>query len=128
MCCKVFPIAETGKADFGLCPHACLESGCSIHAARPDVCREFFCLWRLDASLGAEWKPDIAGFVLHDPAPWSLLMSCDIDRPDAWLREPYASRIRQWAVELQRRQMMMGRRCGNRTVMMLRDSEIEIDA
>ncbi len=127
MCCKVFPIPETGKDDFALCPHAREGEGCGKHDERPDVCREFFCTWRLDASLDDAWKPDVAGFVLHDPAPWSLLMSCDVDDPEAWRREPYESQVRQWAVEMQRRQLLMGRRCGGKTTVMLRDREIVLD-
>lgn len=127
MCCKVFPIPETGKPDYGLCPHAREGVGCDDHAGRPDVCREFQCLWRVDASLGEDWKPDVAGFVLHDPSPWTLLVSCDVDRPDAWRLDPYGSQIQEWAVELQRRQMLMGRRLGGRTRLMLRDREVDLD-
>lgn len=127
LCCKVFPIPETGKADFALCPQSRPGAGCAIHPSRPATCREFFCLWRLDASLGEEWKPSVAGFVLHDPLPWTLLISCDIDNPDAWRREPYASQISDWAVELQRRQMLMGRRVGGETFVVLRDREVGLD-
>ena len=127
MCCKVFPIPETGKPEFGLCPQAREGEGCAAHDARPGVCRDFFCAWRLDASLDDSWRPDVAGFVLHDPAPWSLLVSCDIENPDAWRREPYESQVRQWAAEMQRRQLLMGRRCGERTTVMLKDREIDLD-
>jgi hypothetical protein len=127
LCCKVFPIPETGKSDFALCPSARPPHGCSIHAARPDTCRDFFCLWRLDGSLGEEWKPSVAGFVLHDPSPWALLISCDVDNPEACRREPYDGQIRDWAVEMQRRQLLMGRRVGAKTYVVLRDREVELD-
>jgi hypothetical protein len=127
MCCKVFPIPETGKQDFALCPQARREEGCANHDARPETCREFFCLWRLDASLGDDWKPSVAGFVLHDPAPWTLLVSGDVDDPEARHREPYASQIRQWALELKRRQMLMGARCGDATRLLLGDREVDLN-
>jgi hypothetical protein len=125
-CCKVFPIPETGKPDYGLCANAGAK-GCSDYDNRPDVCREFFCMWRHDASLGDEWKPSVAGFVLHDPAPWTLLISSDVDRPDARHREPYQSQIRDWVAECQRRQMMMGARVGPRATLLLKDREIDLD-
>ena len=128
LCCKVFPIPETGKTDFGLCPHAREHLGCDIHLKRPDTCRQFFCIWRLDASLGDEWRPDVAGFVLHDPAPFALLISCDDENPDAWRREPYESQIREWAVDIQRRGLLMGARAGDKTKVLLRDREIDLNA
>ena len=127
MCCKVFPIPETGKDDFALCPHARVGEGCGNYDSRPETCREFFCLWRLDGSLEDDWKPSVAGFVLHDPAPWTLLVSGDVYDPDARQREPYASQIRQWAFELKRRQMLMGARCGDTTRLLLGDREVDLD-
>ena len=46
---------------------------------------------------------------------------------NAWRREPYASQISDWAVELQRRQMLMGRRVGGETFVVLRDREVGLD-
>ena len=126
LCCKVFPIPETGKNDDGWCPHLDPATGCSIHADRPKPCREFFCIWRYDASLGDEWKPCNAGFVLHDPAPFELLITEDVDRPDAWRREPYESEFRFWARDIAGRQRFVGVRRGERTVLLLKDGEVEL--
>jgi len=128
MCCKVFPIPETQKPPYGLCGRARPGGGCADYAGRPDVCREFFCLWRLDGSLSDAWRPDVAGFALHDPEPWGLLISCDVDQPDAWRRPPYGETIRAWVAEAQRRQIMVGARAGARLLLLLRDREIELDA
>ena len=127
MCCVVFPVPEAGKPDYEACPHASAGEGCAHYETRPEVCRDFFCGWRLDPTLGDEWKPSVAGFVLHDPPPWSLLVSCDVAAPDAWRREPYVSRIRAWVAELQRRQGLAGARAGDCTRLLLKDREIEID-
>ncbi len=127
MCCKVIPVAEAGKSGFELCGRA-RHDGCATYLTRPDACREFFCMWRLDASLDDAWKPSVAGFVLHDPAPFALLVSCDADQPDAWRREPYGSRIRHWAADIQRRGLLMAARAGARTILLLRDREIALDA
>ena len=47
-CCKVLEITEFAKAAGKLCEH-CLNSGsggCGIYAARPQVCRDYECLWK----------------------------------------------------------------------------------
>jgi hypothetical protein len=126
MCCKVFPIPETGKADYENCPHLVPGVGCGIYETRPQTCRDFFCMWRFDASLDEAWKPSNAGFVLHDPPPWALIASHDVDAPDAWRREPYQSQIREWALELGRGQHLVGVRAGDRTTLLVRNGEVEL--
>ena len=127
LCCKVFPIPETGKADFAPCPHLDPETGCRDYDARPQACREFACLWLLDPSLPEAWKPCEAGFVLHDPAPWALLASVDVDWPDAWRREPYHGQLQAWAREFAQGQHLVGVRTGARMRLLLRDREMELD-
>lgn len=34
-----------GKPGYSPCPHVC-GSGCSVYEDRPDVCRDYVCLWR----------------------------------------------------------------------------------
>ena len=126
LCCKVFPIPETGKSDDGWCPRLDPATGCKAHGARPAACREFFCTWRYDASLGDEWKPCVAGFVLHDPPPFELLVTEDVDRPDAWRREPYEADFRHWARDIASRQRFVGVRRGERTVLMTKTGEVEL--
>lgn len=126
LCCKVFPIPEIGKRGESWCPHLDPETGCTIHADRPKPCREFFCLWRYDASLGEEWKPCNAGFVLHDPPPFALLITEDVDNPDAWRREPYQSEFHAFARGLVSNQYFVGYRRGERTMLLLRDGEVEL--
>jgi hypothetical protein len=97
MCCRVFPIPEADKPNTDWCANLQIGKGCRIYERRPEPCRAFHCLWLLDDSLGEEWRPDIAGFVLSDPDPWALLVTNDPDNPQAWRREPFEARIRTWA-------------------------------
>src|SRR3977135_545867 len=64
MCCKVYAIRELNKRAGQMCVHAERGCGCKIYDNRPDVCRSFYCMWRVDATLGPEWKPETARFVV----------------------------------------------------------------
>lgn len=127
LCCKVFPIREVGKVGFAHCDNLEPGVGCRIYETRPQTCREFFCLWMLDASLGEEWQPCRAGFVLHDPVPYALLASVDVERPDSWRQEPYVADFRIWAHALTQGQHLVGVRCGDHTTLLIKDREIDID-
>ncbi len=128
MCCKVFPIPEADKPHTGWCPHLDLATGCTRYETRPETCRKFFCAWLHDKGLCAAWRPDKAGFVLSDPDPWALLVTCDPDHPHIWRREPYESCIRAWADEAGRRGLITGVREGERLCIILRDRDVEVDA
>jgi Fe-S-cluster containining protein len=99
MCCKVYAIRELNKPAGQWCVHAQRGSGCTIYDKRPDTCRLFHCMWLVDATLGPEWKPEKAHFVValdllgHE----ALTISLDPGRPDAWKKEPYYSTIKAWA-------------------------------
>src|SRR5258706_4334883 len=45
-----------------LCVH-CTAEGCSIYAARPDVCQSWFCAWRRVADLPDHLSPDRCGLL-----------------------------------------------------------------
>jgi hypothetical protein len=62
------------------CPHL-TGSGCGIYAARPPVCREFLCGWRLFEEMGDSWRPDLSGVLAMRWAPDQL--------PVAWRSTPY---------------------------------------
>ena len=124
-CCKVFPIAEIGKEGFESCGFL-TDEGCRIYAERPQRCRDFFCHWRLEPGLDLDWKPEACGFVLHDPPPFALLASVDPDRPEAWRQEPYYSQLRDWAQDLAEGQHLCAVRVGERTLLLLKDREVEI--
>lgn len=49
-----------------MCVHS--DQGCSIYAERPQVCREYVCLWREEEFGEAEDRPDLLGLMLDVPA------------------------------------------------------------
>lgn len=97
MCCKVFSVPELNKPAGRWCVNARAGTGCVIHDARPTSCRMFQCLWLSSSSLGDEWKPERAKFVVAVEANGALQIMCDAAQPTAWRREPYESQIRRWA-------------------------------
>jgi hypothetical protein len=64
LCCKIYAIRELNKPAGRWCVHAERDRGCKIYNERPDTCRGFYCMWRVDATLGPEWKPETAHFVV----------------------------------------------------------------
>jgi hypothetical protein len=62
------------------CPHLA-GAGCGIYAARPDVCQQFLCGWRLFEELDDGWRPDLSGVLAMRKAPPEL--------PAAWQSAPY---------------------------------------
>lgn len=98
LCCKVLLIRELAKPMGRWCAHCNPGRGCAIHAARPQECRDFFCLWMVDPRLGPEWKPEKAKFVVtNDRTGINLMIRCDPGFPQAWRQEPYHAVIRGWA-------------------------------
>lgn len=59
------PISTQGlvKAAQTLCPHVIVNRGCSIYETRPNVCRTWHCLWRRDAQMPDELRPDRSGII-----------------------------------------------------------------
>jgi Fe-S-cluster containining protein len=100
LCCKLYPVRELRKPAGQWCVHTA-RGGCAIHADRPRTCRRFFCSWLLDASLGPEWKPETARFVLApDPLQQALIVTVDPGMPLAWKRPPYYERLKQLSESL----------------------------
>jgi hypothetical protein len=99
MCCMVYTIRELNKPAGRWCVHAGRGRGCGIYAERPDTCRQFVCMWLADPTLGPEWKPEQAHFVVAlDLLGYEALTIAPAPhRPDAWKKEPYYSTIKGWA-------------------------------
>jgi hypothetical protein len=98
LCCKVLGIAELEKPKGRWCPHCAVGRGCGAYEDRPRECRTFNCLWLLRETLGPEWRPDRAKFVLCPTEDNStLLVHVDPGAPDAWRRAPYHATLRQWS-------------------------------
>ena len=81
-CCVVLKIAtpELHKKARMPCPHLS-TSGCGVYAARPVVCQQFLCGWRLFEGLSDDWRPDLSGVLILRNAPDEL--------PTAWRHAPY---------------------------------------
>jgi hypothetical protein len=105
LCCKIFAVPEVESPRSVLCGHCVAGEGCSIHHARPAICREFFCNWLLIETLGPEWQPERAGLVLQSVAlpggHQGLAIHVDPDVPDRWRAQPYYGRIKAWAAKAQ---------------------------
>jgi len=121
LCCKVMGVAEVQKAPGVWCRHFARGSGCGIYAARPASCRAFHCEWLMSGTLGPEWKPDKARFVLSwEQEKQKLSIVVDPSQPTAWKREPYFSKIRQWAER--------GREDGTEVMVCINDRRIAVFA
>ena len=95
MCCKLIEVVALDKPQFSWCTHCTPGKGCGIYAARPSECAKFFCGWMGDATLGDEWRPDRAKFVItFEPGTGSVFLACDPSSPGAWRREPYYAGIK----------------------------------
>lgn len=101
LCCKVYPVpAVENKAANVWCRHCKPGQGCGIWQTRPQFCREFFCHWIQDMSLGAEWQPSISKFVMNNEDDKRFAVICDPGHPRAWAREPYGATLRALAARL----------------------------
>ena len=98
LCCKIMGVTALAKPAGRWCRHFGKATGCAIYGERPDDCRVFNCLWLLTDALGPEWKPTVAGFVLHSEAGGTrLIVECDPARPHDWRRAPYEAALRRWS-------------------------------
>lgn len=66
VCCHALPINEPDfqKDAETLCRHHDGRA-CTIYQTRYQVCRTFYCGWRLVPELGPAWRPDRSGVVLQ---------------------------------------------------------------
>lgn len=127
LCCKVLGIAALDKPLGKWCPHCAIGRGCKIYEARPGECRTFDCLWLQRETLGPEWRPDRAKFVLcPTPDNSTLVVQVDPGAPDAWRRAPYHAVLRQWsrAANEARRQLIV--MVGSRATVVLPDRDVPL--
>jgi hypothetical protein len=61
MCCWLFPLIE--KPARSWCCHS-KPDGCDCYKRRPQVCREYRCLYLVDHTLPDTWRPDRSGIII----------------------------------------------------------------
>jgi hypothetical protein len=88
LCCIALRVDELGKLAGEPCPKLGPNGGCTIHASRPPVCREYHCHW-LEGGLEAGDRPDrIGGIVDFAPGGVALHMAIVEARPGAFDASP----------------------------------------
>jgi hypothetical protein len=93
LCCKLLVVAELDKPQNIWCRHLKMGTGCGIYATRPESCREFYCRWMEDATLGPEWKPSKSKMMLAHLAEHQLSVHVDPGATGVWRKEPYFSHL-----------------------------------
>ncbi len=96
-CCFIAEIRPLDKPAHAWCRHNAPGGGCSIHASRPDVCRNFQCIWTFAALLDDRWRPDNCRFMMRSGPAEELVIEVHPDFPDAWKQEPFFGQIKTWA-------------------------------
>ncbi len=85
MCCTALEIVELKKPAGPACPNCILSGGCTIYADRPQVCRDFECLWLVGRDLPANMRPDRIGTLfMEDDETEEYRAVCAPERPLAW--------------------------------------------
>jgi hypothetical protein len=89
-------IEELAKPAGSWCSRCAPGHGCRNYRDRPRECRDFSCLWLVDARFGSHWKPDRSKIVLTT-SPDGLEARCDPGFPLAWRSEPFRTELRNLA-------------------------------
>ena len=91
-CCRVYNIPKFNKPAGKWCEHCAIGQGCKIYDDRPDVCRDFECLWLQSQSipgavLGPELRPDRCKVVFAPSTNANYISATTMPgAPDAWRR------------------------------------------
>jgi len=69
VCCKIPFIDDEAlqKPPGALCVNFDKVAGCKIYRTRPQVCRDYYCGWRMMPNLDDDWRPDKSGVFITDP-------------------------------------------------------------
>jgi hypothetical protein len=70
-CCVVPSIStELFYKPVGIACQHCVSASCAIYEERPQLCRDFHCVWRSMPALDESWRPDLSGvMILWGTAP-----------------------------------------------------------
>jgi hypothetical protein len=98
LCCKLLVVEAMRKPVNKWCQHCVIGRGCGVYETRPEECRDFFCGFLTLPHLGEEWRPSNSKFIVGIEAGGnSIFLNVDPTRPDVWKKEPFYSRLKEWA-------------------------------
>ena len=127
MCCKLPAVDVLGKPGGVWCKEARPGKGCSIYGQRPQVCRDFQCMYLLDQNLGPEWQPSVCKFILYMMPDNKLAVLTDTGYPNAWRDRKYYPSLKQLAATLLDRGCITIVMSGATRFVMLPDRDERID-
>lgn len=96
LCCRLPEIEAFSKPADAWCVNCAAGQGCAIYEDRPQLCRDFLCLWMTEKDLGPEWEPSVANMMVYRQGP-QVTVLVDPAHSAIWNSEPYAAQLRQWA-------------------------------
>lgn len=127
LCCRVLEATTLNKPMGVLCQHCIVGQGCGIRETRGRECRDYHCGWLLDGSLGPEWHPETAHIVItYDLEGRRLNAHADPLHPDAWLKEPYYTQLKNWAAMALPRNGQVVAYLGKNASVFLPDRHVEL--
>ena len=126
LCCNLLSIEELEKPEHVWCRYFAKGVGCSIHPERPQVCRDFQCLWTFAAPLDERWRPDRCGFVMRPGPANEVVIDVDPRSPDAWRAEPFYGQIKAWSQRREPPHRMVMVRSRARLAIVFPEGEIDL--
>ncbi len=102
LCCILPDIAEFDKPANQPCRHCLIGGGCDAYDVRPSTCRDFYCLWRTDPTLGDEWEPRVSRMMLYVQGP-QLTVLVEPEAGEIWQEAPYRGELEERAGALKAR-------------------------
>lgn len=137
LCCKLLHVVELNKPANKWCEHCRPghpDGGCSIHAARPPICRSFYCGWMLSKNVSDDWYPLKSHMVLSlgvFNGVQTVTVTVDPRFPWMWKEYPYYPQLKQMAQHgLQVKSaddiLLVHVRCDSRVWLLVPNEDIEI--
>ncbi len=125
LCCKLMMVPELDKPMGTWCAHCKQGAGCTIHATRPQSCRDFYCGYLQSDALTEEWLPAKVRFIVVGE-PSGIVLYVDPGQPDAWKDAPFYERIKSWSLSGVPRNRQVTVRIGRRAIAVLPDKDVDL--
>jgi hypothetical protein len=130
LCCKLLAVQEINKPAATSCHHCDEGRGCKIYSARPTQCRLFNCYFLTNDKLGEAWRPSKSKIVVViTPDGRRIGAHVDPERPGAWRREPFYSKLKAWSREALAAPGQLGQvlvSIGKHTIVILPDRNVDL--